>query len=200
MRLRKFCRWIYRMLAAIGLITTLVITTPIVGWWVRAYAGPIELPKGDILILLSAAPDDNGAISYSSYWRARLALFAWQTGGFKKIVISGGGGPGILDFLIAYGVPRDVLVAEWRSTSTRESGINTARLIQGMPGKKVLLTSDYHMYRAIRVFRKLGIDAAPMAVPDALQVAAHWDGRFSVFETMLCESVKIVYYKLRGWI
>ena len=189
-----------RALAAIGLITVLVIATPIVSWWARAYAGPIERPTGDVLILLSAAGDDRGGISYSSYWRAREAIFAWQTGGFKKIVISGGGGPGILNFLIAEGIPREAIVAEWRSTSTRENGIETARLIQGMPGKKVLLTSDFHMYRALHVFRKQGIEVTPMAVPDVLHSTEHWNGRFSAFETMLVESVKIIYYALRGWI
>jgi uncharacterized SAM-binding protein YcdF (DUF218 family) len=114
-------------------------------------------------------------------------------------VISGGG-PGIRNFLLAEGVPSEAIVAEWRSTSTRENGIETARLIQGIPGKKVLLTSDFHMYRALRVFRKLGIEVTPMAVPDVLHSTEHWNGRFSAFETMLVESVKIVYYALRGWI
>jgi uncharacterized SAM-binding protein YcdF (DUF218 family) len=153
-----------------------------------------------VLILLSAAADDNNGISYSSYWRARYALVAWQTGSFKKLVITGGGGPGILNFLVANGIPREDIVTEWQSVSTRENGIAVARLTMGMPGKKVLLTSDYHMFRAIRVFRKLGIDLAPMAVTDLLQINTHWYGRFPAFETMLVESVKIVYYKLRGWI
>jgi uncharacterized SAM-binding protein YcdF (DUF218 family) len=192
--------WLNRLFAAIGIITVLVIATPVVSWWAQAYAGPIERPGGDVLILLSAAVDDMGGISYSSYWRAREAIFAWQTGGFKKIVISGGGGPGILNFLLAEGVPREAIVAEWRSTSTRENGIETARLIQGMPGKKVLLTSDFHMYRAIRVFRKLGVEVTPMAVPDVLHSTEHWNGRFSAFENMAVESAKIVYYAARGWI
>ncbi len=193
-------RWLSRLLTVIGLTTVLVISTPIVSWWVRAYSGPIEQPKGDVLILLSAAADDNNGISYSSYWRARYALVAWQTGSFKKLVITGGGGPGILNFLVANGIPREDIVTEWQSVSTRENGIAVARLTMGMPGKKVLLTSDYHMFRAIRVFRKLGIDLAPMAVTDLLQINTHWYGRFPAFETMLVESVKIVYYKLRGWI
>ena len=197
--LRKLAGLLTRLFAAIGFITVLVISTPIVSWWARAYSGPIEQPKGDILILLSAATDDRGGISYSSYWRARYALLAWQTGDFKKIVISGGGGPGILNFLIANGVPREATVAEWRSTSTRENGIQTAQLIQGMPGKKVLLTSDFHMYRAIRVFDKLGMDVSPMAAPDVLQATEHWNGRFPAFQTMLVESAKIAYYKFRGW-
>ena len=180
------------------------MATPIVSWWALAYSGPAcsgpaGQPKGDVLILLSAAGDDKGGVSFSSYWRARHALLAWQTGGFKTIVISGGGGPGILNYLIAEGMPREVMVAEWRSTSTRENGIETARLIQDMPGKKVLLTSDFHMYRAIRVFRKLGIEVTPMPVPDVLRSAEHWNGRLPAFETMLVESAKIAYYSLRGW-
>jgi uncharacterized SAM-binding protein YcdF (DUF218 family) len=154
-------RWIQRVLAGIGLLTVLIMTTPMVSWWAHAYSGPIEQPKGDILILLSAANDDKGLISYSSYWRARYALLAWQTGGFQKIVVSGSGGTGILDFLVAEGIPREDIVAEWQSDSTRENGINAARMVASMPGKKVLLTSDFHMYRAIRVFRKLGVDVTP---------------------------------------
>jgi uncharacterized SAM-binding protein YcdF (DUF218 family) len=199
--LRKAGRALNRLLAVIGLTTVLVISTPIVSWWAQAYAGPIVQPKGDVLILLSAAADDEyGGISYSSYWRARQALFAWQTGGFKKIVICGYGDPGILNFLIAYGIPREAFVTENRSTSTRENAIETARLVQGLPGNKVLLTSDFHMYRALRVFRKVGIEATPMAVPDVLHATEHWQGRFQGFEIMLTESAKIVYYDVRGWI
>jgi uncharacterized SAM-binding protein YcdF (DUF218 family) len=196
----KAIRALNYLLAAIGLITVLVISTPIVSWWAQAYSGPIEQPRGDVLILLSAAADDNGGISYSSYWRARQTLFAWQTGGFKKIVISGGGGPGILNFLIADGIPREAFVTEWGSASTRENAIETARLIHGMPGRKVLLTSDFHMYRALRAFRKVDIEVTPMVVPDVLQSAEHWNGRFSAFETMMAETTKIIYYDLRGWI
>jgi uncharacterized SAM-binding protein YcdF (DUF218 family) len=193
-------RWLQRLLAATGLITVLAIWTPVVSWWARAYAGPIEQPRGDVLILLSAANDDNGGISYSSYWRARQALVAWQTGSFKRIVVSGGGGPGILNFLVAEGIPREAIVAEWQSSTTRESGVAVARLVADIPGKKVLLTSEFHIFRALRVFRKLGVDAAPMAVPDVLHSTEHWPGRFGAFETMLVETAKIVYYKIRGWI
>ena len=166
---RPIGRWLGRVLAGIGLITVLVISTLMIGWWARAYSGPIEQPKGDVLILLSAAADDRGGISYSSYWRARQALFAWQTGGFKKIVITGGGGPGILNFLIAYGVPRQDMVAEWRSLSTRESAHETKLLTHDIPGNKVSLTSDFHMYRAMRVFRRVGVEP----VPDVLHATEH---------------------------
>jgi uncharacterized SAM-binding protein YcdF (DUF218 family) len=197
---RIVSRWLNRAFAAIGIVVVLVTVTPIDAWWAHAYAGPIEQPRGDVLILLSSAVDDQGLISFSSYWRARYALIAWQTGGFKKIVVTGGNGPGILNFLIAEGVPPQDIVAEWQAKSTRENAINTAHLIQGMPGKKVLLTSDFHMYRSIRVFRKIGMEVTPMPAPDILRSSEHLSARFSDFETMVLESTKIVYYRLHGWI
>jgi uncharacterized SAM-binding protein YcdF (DUF218 family) len=198
--LHKVGRILNRLLVAIGLVIVLVTITPIDRWWVHAYSGPIAQPKGDVLILLSAANDDHGLISFSSYWRARYALMAWQRGGFKKLIISGGGGPGIYEFLVLEGVPREDIIAEWKSTSTRENGIETARLVAGMPGKKVLLTSDFHMFRAIRVFRKLGVDVTPMPVPDVLKSAKHWNARFPAFEVLATETTKIVYYRVHGWI
>ena len=129
-----------------------------------------------------------------------MAVLAWKTGSFKTVVVSGRSGPGILNFLVAEGVPRKAIITESRSTSTRENALDTAGLIRNMPGKKVLLTSDFHMYRAIRVFRKVGITVTPMAVPDVLHDTQNWSGRFSGFEIMLIETAKIAYYRLRGWI
>lgn len=197
--LRRAARWSSCALGGIGLITVLVISTPLVSWWGRLYSGPIERPKGDILILLSAAKDDNGGISYSSYWRARYALLAWQAGGFNRIIVSGGG-PGISNFLMAEGIPRAVIVAEWLSPSTHASGLAVAHLVQNLSGRKVLITSDYHMYRAVRVFRKCGVAVDPMPVPDVLHSAENWSGRIPAFQTLAIESIKIVYYRIRGWI
>lgn len=200
MTLRKAARTLCRLFAVLGFLMVFVSATPVVSWWAYAYAGSIEQPKGDVLILLSAAGDDEfGGISHSSYWRARQALYAWQTGGFKKIVICGFGDPGILDYLLAQGIPRDALVVERRSTTTRENAIETARIAQSLLGRKVLLTSDFHMLRALGVFRKLKIEVAPMAAPDVLHATEHWPGRFPAFETMVEESAKIAYYELRGW-
>lgn len=196
----RIASWVGRVLIVVGLLAVLVTVTPIDAWWAHAYAGSIELPKGDILIVLSAANDDQGFISYSSYWRARYALLAWKTGQFRTLVVSGGHGPGIRDFLVSQGVPAAAIVAEWQSSSTRQNGLNTARLLRGLPGKKVLLTSDFHTYRAVRVFRKLGIDVAAAPAPDVIKISQNPYLRIPAFETMVVETVKIAGYRLRGWI
>lgn len=197
---RSMGRALFCALAFIGLLFIIVVATPIDKWWAHALSGSIDQPHGDILILLSAANDDDGTMSYSSYWRARYALRAWQAGDFKTIVISGGEGGGIRDFLIAEGVPAAAIVDDWQSNSTRENAIDTAQLTEAMAGKKVLLTSDFHMFRALRVFRKVGLNVTPYAIPDVMKISDSWYGRISGFQRLTVETVKIGYYKLRGWI
>jgi uncharacterized SAM-binding protein YcdF (DUF218 family) len=198
--MRRLYRSITGFCTIIGIVTILAITTPLVHWWAIVGTGPIEQPKGDILIVLSAARDQNGGMSFSSYWRARQAVDAWKSGGFTKVVVSGARVSAITQFLIAEGVPADSIIVEGASTSTHQNAINTARLIQNMPGKRVLLTSDFHMYRALRAFRKAGIDAAPMPVPDAIRNSEEWGGRFSVLQNLILENLKIVDYEIHGWI
>ena len=65
--LRTTGRCLNRLLAALGLIMVLATVTPIDAWWAHAYSGSIDQPRGDILIVLSAAKDDQGLISFSSY-------------------------------------------------------------------------------------------------------------------------------------
>jgi uncharacterized SAM-binding protein YcdF (DUF218 family) len=189
-----------RFCAIVGLVTILAISTPLVHWWALAGAGPAESPKGDVLIVLSAARDQNGGMSFSSYWRARGAVDAWRNGGFTKVVVCGSGVPAIAQYLVAEGIPPASIVVESNSKSTRENAINTARLMQNMPGKRVLLTSDFHMFRALRTFRKAGVDAAPMPVDDAIRNSKEWGGRFSALQNLVVENFKIVYYAIRGWI
>lgn len=193
-------RGLRALLAAIGLLTVTILVTPLDRWWAHAYAGSMDQPRGDVLVVLSAARDDAGVISYSSYWRARYALLAWRAGPWKHLIVSGSGAEGICAFLVAQGVPRAAIVTETRSETTRENALNTAFAIRSLPGTKVLLTSDFHMYRAIRVFRKLGMEPTPYPAPDVLKQSQHWYGRLSGFQTLVMESAKIIDYRLHGWI
>ena len=62
------------------------------------------------------------------------------------------------DFIVALGVPRNVISVEERSRNTHENALYTAALVRDWPGTKVLLTSDCHMRRAHAAFRRAGLD------------------------------------------
>jgi uncharacterized SAM-binding protein YcdF (DUF218 family) len=104
------------------------------------------------------------------------------------------------DFFVCQGVPASAILIEGRSTSTRENAVFTAEMLRGIPGPYVLLTSDYHMFRAHRAFQKAGVEVTPAPFSDVLKTfnspLKRWDG----FLVLLTETTKIIYYRARGWI
>jgi uncharacterized SAM-binding protein YcdF (DUF218 family) len=189
-------------------VTLLFLTlTPFVPWVTSRLCGPIARPDGDILIVLTADAQPDGLIGAISYPRAFYAAKAWQTGHFRAVVVSGGYMDGnsrslasiVGDYLAGSGIPRDRIFLEDRSTSTRENALFTKRMIGSWPGKRVLVTSDLHMFRASRVFAKVGLPVEPRPVPD---VTVHWDNvveRIPMAVGTLIELLKIAVYRAYGW-
>jgi uncharacterized SAM-binding protein YcdF (DUF218 family) len=204
-------RWIRRLwsavvytLAGLGLVVVLVTGTPLVQWSALRLAGPWNDPQGDVLIVLAGSTMD-GILGSSSYLRSEYAILAYRQGGFRTVVLSGGG-PGskpesvvMEDFIACQGVPRSSIITETRSNSTRQNALFSRPLLDNLPGRKVLMTSDYHMFRAHRVFAKLGIDVLPRPIPDAGKLGSTWRGRLPAFLEIAQECAKIAYYYLRGW-
>jgi len=84
-----------------------------------------------------------------------------------KVAFTGGVGglwPGgldatrpVADFLNAAGVAESRLLLDGRSRNTYENALFTAEMAQPKPGERwLLVTSAYHMARAIGLFRKVG--------------------------------------------
>ena len=203
---RTILRWFRNLLACLGGLYLTVTVTPVDRWWASALAGPWEDPKGDTLIVLAGSGLEDGTIGLNSYWRSVYAARAFPQG-FRRVVLSGGSSGGstamayaMRDFLVAQGIAPTAIVLETNARSTHENAVEVARLLAGQPDRKILLTSDLHMFRAYRAFRKAGIDVSPRPLPDALKryncVLCRWD----VFLDLNVESVKILYYYYRGWI
>ncbi len=67
--------------------------------------------------------------------------------------------------LRAWGVPADRIVVEPRSRNTRENAVESARIVRERGwGTLLLVTSAFHMPRALATFRAVGLD------PDTLPV------------------------------
>jgi uncharacterized SAM-binding protein YcdF (DUF218 family) len=193
----------------LGLLVVLVTATPFDSWMSARLAGPWDNPHGDLLVVLAGSALEGGTIGVSSYWRCVYAVWAFREGGFGKILITGGSSDpanetpiavSMQKLIVFLGVPADAVSVETTSTSTRENALHSVPLLLRMPGKKVLLTSDYHMYRALRVFRKAGLDLPGWPYPDTGKMAASWSGRWPAFLEISLELTKIAYYRFEGWI
>lgn len=199
-------RFVRNALAAVGLLLVLVTAfPPLLSGWIGLLSGAYVEPRGDILVVLGADQLETHTIGTASYWRSVYAARVWRAGGFRRIVVCGGPAAGPVSepmkrFLVSEGVPDTAILTETNSLNTHENAVEAAKLLQNEPGVKVLLTSDYHMFRALRAFRKAGLAVTPTYFPDAAKRLTHWPDRWRVFLDLCMETTKIAWYKAHGWI
>ena len=203
--LHRGSRYAVSMLAGIGILVVLVSATPFTVWWAQRMAGPVYARSGDVLIVLAGSTVDGMYLGESSYWRSVYAVLAWRQGGFSRILIAGRASDGtpasvmMRGFLLAHGVPAEAITVETESRTTRENASMAAPFVAG-GGRLVLLTSDYHMPRALAVFRKQGILVEPMPAADAGKRGFRWQGRWPAFLDLCTETAAWCWYRANGWI
>jgi uncharacterized SAM-binding protein YcdF (DUF218 family) len=108
-----------------------------------------------------------------------------------KLVFSGGGSTflvngasesaGLAPFLKTLGVARARVLFEDRSRTTRENAFFTNRLVQPKPGEQwLLVTSAWHMPRAVGCFRQVGFDVTAYPVDFRTSGPADWRRPFAI--------------------
>ena len=199
---RSIFRSVTATLMSLGFVLLLVTFTPLVSWWNRKLAGPGSDRSGEVLIVLGAAPPEYGVLPENSYLRGAFAARLYRQHNFREIIIVGGDHVSLsmASFLESQGIPPEILRVETRSSSTRENALYVKPMLDASFGQAVVLTSDFHMFRTRRVFRKVGLEILPYPVPDADRRASRWWSRWSAFVDVTEETGKIGYYFLRGWI
>lgn len=108
--------------------------------------------------------------------RIMHTVWLWRMGLVNKIVVTGGSGSlinrnvseagNIKKLLVISGVPQSIIVLEQKSRNTHENALFTKNLLSGQninTGRLLLITSAYHMPRALACFAKQGL--APVAFP-----------------------------------
>lgn len=98
----------------------------------------------------------------------RVYRTATASGAPARLVTSGGQGPGetvpeataMKQWLVERGIPEEAVLAEDRSTTTRENLTFSARLLaaRGDTGPVAVVSSDYHAMRAATLMRDLGLE------------------------------------------
>jgi len=185
----------------LGLLV-LVVTVAPPRWYIQQLARPWDDPKGNVLIVLGGQGVGENMMGQNSFWRTFSAVLAWREGGFHYVVVTGTfdvSGP-MRDFLVSQGVPAAAVIIEGKANSTRENALFSIPVIRTLPGPYVLMTSDYHIWRAHRVFTRAGLQVLPRPIPDAGKRIGQWTARWPVFLELLVETTKIGYYWARGWI
>ena len=114
--------------------------------------------------------------------------------------------PFALRELESFGIARERILIEDRSRNTVENAVFSKRLIQPKPGERwVLITSAYHMPRAVGVFRKADFPVEPYPVDwrtrgyeDALRLFPTVGDGLRRADTAVREWVGLAVYWLTG--
>ena len=194
-------------LSITGGLLLCILFTPLVPWSERVIAMPWTSVDRGVLIVLSGTsveysdPASRRMIGLNTYWRVVHAIYAWRNGHFQKILVSGiESDQTIKPLLIANGIPESAVLVENRSANTRENAFFSKPILASFPGPYVLLSSDYHMYRASRCFARANISVETLPVPDLAKRCDVKLQRWDAFCQLAGEFSSIAYYRLRGWI
>ncbi|MCW3804184.1 YdcF family protein [Plebeiibacterium marinum] len=195
------------------------------GWWEGELERTEKVDHYDGIILLGGFSNyrsQSDRIQFTqSTDRMNQALSLYKQGKADWFVFSGGSARIIVkermegEFLKGYlhlmGIPNDSLLVEWQSRNTHENAVETKKMLcaHGIEnGKFLLVTSGFHMKRALGCFKKEGInvdsfktDALQSYLPpdfaDAITPSA---GTLAMWERLFREWVGYVVYKMKGFV
>lgn len=150
--------------------------------------------------------------------RVIKAIRLYKQGAAPIIVMTGGSGSlfdqnfreavSMKKFAVEFDVPADKIIIETESRNTRENLLYTKQILNKIKAKRVILvTSASHLPRSYALFKKVGIDAVPVA-SDFYATDERYDpfsfipdsSSLSLSSIAIKEYVGILVYWLMGWI
>ena len=160
-RLMRFLKW-----------TALLLTAPLAaGVGVLLLLGARDGgANADCIVVPGAALRKGRRPSNALEYRLEGALRLYRQGRAPVIIVTGGGegdwdeAAAMADWLAGQGVPRDAIITENASATTRDSGVNVARIMRERGLKSALVCSQwFHVARARLCLRQEGVStlAAP---------------------------------------
>lgn len=135
-------------------------------------AVPAASPDTDAIIVLGCQVKADGGLSVQLEYRVNAALEAYRERE-RPIVVCGAQGAdepapeGVVmrEWLLAQGVPEAMVLAETESHDTIQNLRNAVKLLPEGAKTVTIVTSDYHLPRAMQIARDLGLQADGIGSP-----------------------------------
>jgi uncharacterized SAM-binding protein YcdF (DUF218 family) len=213
---RRFTR-LYRLarrrtvqgLVAVVVAYLLIFQTPLI-WWL---ASPLQVSAApqpaDAIVVFAGGVGESGQAGGGYQERVAAAVDLYRAGHASHIVLSSGfrfvfqEAEVMKNLAVANGVPADAILLEEAATNTRENVVLTGAILRERGWKHILLVSSpYHMKRALLTWRRSAPDVAVVPTPVAQsQFYFHERGpSLEQIRGIVHEYAAIVAYWWRGWI
>lgn len=155
----------------------------------------------DVIIVLGARVMPDGELSTTLDFRIGTAYDVYAQGYSQNLIVCGAQGgdepvteaQAMKEYLLERGVPEENIFLEDQSLNTMQN-LTNAKMIMEREGFKtaMIVTSNYHVERAVRLCKDAGIDATGVNAPGPL----YWHNRM---KARIRESMSWIYYYVFGW-
>lgn len=161
--------FVFGFLAVVLLILSVAFTFYTVAGMVARI--PHRRRRYDAIVVLGAALKADGTVTPLLGNRVRKGIACWKEHPEARLIMSGGQGSdeakaeshAMRDFALSQGVPANSVLVEDRSTSTYENLAFSQELREreGLEreGRVLVVSDDYHVFRALLITRQLGFPA-----------------------------------------
>ncbi len=168
-------------------------------WDIHRFGHSDDGSKADCAIVLGAAAWYNKP---SPVFKTRInhAIKLYETGRVNYIILTGGFGQGApfaesevaMQYCIERGIPRDNILIETKSQTTKENIIEAKYLMDIRDSKSALIVSDpWHLKRTCTVAGQYGLSVKPSATTTTL-----YKSKESIFNFMWKEFIYIHLWRL----
>ena len=199
------------ILTTVGIVGAylVVFQSPFV-WLVAEPLRMVAPPRpADAIVVFAGGVGESGKAGGGYQERVKHAVDLYQEGHAPRVVFSSGftfafqEAEVMRELAVAHGVPPSAILLEMKATNTFENVALVQQILNEHGWRTVaLVSSPYHMRRAVWTFRKVAPDITviPSPVP-ASRFYAHGGGAsLEQIRGILHEYLGIVYYWWKGWI
>lgn len=222
---RVVLRVVLTPLVALGGLFLLVVETPLVESLARPLVVYAPLARVDAIVVLGGGVRPDGELSEATQRRLVYGLRLLRQGYAPTIILTGGNpeDPVVPESAemarVAHelGFPSSSFIVETRASRTSAQARAVAEIARTRGFRTVLLvTSPTHSYRALRTFRKTGLETLPGTIdpllrPVPVKPERWWQrwfaltpgkalGRVNLAAQTAYEYVALALYWYRGWI
>jgi uncharacterized SAM-binding protein YcdF (DUF218 family) len=165
--------------------------------------------QADAIVVFGGGVGESGQAGGSYQERVKQAVDLYRAGFAPSVVFSSGFVYAFREaevmraLAVAQGVPASAIVLETQASSTRENVMFSRDIADRRGWRRVLLVSSpYHMRRALLTWRALapGIAAVPTPPPDSQFYRRTSGASLEQIRGIGWEYSAIAYYRARGWL
>lgn len=210
-------------IAALFLVSWPPLASMVVGALERPYPVTTSLPDGgEAIVVLSSTvyppypPLPTSRLGADTFERCQYAAWMYRNWLHVPILASGSitadpNTPPYAEVMTSelqrQGVPPDMIWSETQSLSTHENAVYSAQILKAKGIRKIVLVTDaFHMARAVKSFRKAGLEVIPAACAyrqfhliTLQRLLPSWEA-VAWNEDSLHEALGLLWYRIRGWI